>query len=675
MHNPFKQPLAHFRPNLSEPTYAFTRLVIPAIIIGIGSGLGAVAFRKMITFFTWFFFHAFHNWASPIAPFNTILAPVLGALIFGPMIWKWAREARGHGVPEVMEAVALKGGRIRPVVAVVKSLASSIDIGSGGAIGREGPIAQIGSALGSTLGQAFKLPPRYLRLLVVAGASGGISATFNAPIAGALFGMEVILHEFTAESFAAVGIGAVVADMVSIPFLGTKPFFVLPATVGTLSPWALVGFAVVGLIAALIGTGFTSGLYKLEDLFNEWKFHEAFKPAAGAVLLGILIALVPNVRGLGYGVMAQAFELHYSLGILVLLLFGKFLASVLTLGSGGSGGIFTPTLFMGAMLGGALGIIFHHMAPGLAGSPAAYALVGTAAVFSASARAPITAVIIVMEMSQNYTLAIPLLLSTLIATHFADMLLRDSIYTLKLVRRGVRIFQQTQIDVLQQMTVKEAMTTAVPVISPDEPVAQVAQMMSSQHWSALPVAQGDKLIGIVTVGDLERVPAEPPQPLPISTVTVNEVIVAYPDESLRDALMRMSRSGVGQLLVVDPEMPTRFMGILRRVDVISAIERQTGTTEMPKESWGDTPTVPGGTFYTLRVPMHSPNVHQTLKDLSFPAGVIVVAIRRGKSTIVPRGNTEIMPDDQVLLYLSRPELKVEVNRFMGIDTAPLPSSP
>jgi CIC family chloride channel protein len=642
---------SRFRPLLRAPANEVFRLALPVVIVGVGSGLGAVAFRHLIELFTQLFFHDFARWTTFAYPFNIVAIPALGALLFGPMIFLWAREARGHGVPEVMEAVALRGGRIRPVVAVVKSLASSINIGSGGSVGREGPIAQIGSALGSTLGQVLKLQPRYLRLLVAAGAAGGISATFNAPIAGAIFAMEVILREFTPEAVASTGLAAVLADVTALPFLGSKPFFLLPAGVGLHSPYELLLFVALGLTAAVVGTTFTRFLYALEDLFNAWRLSEAIKPALGAVLLGVLIAALPPVRGLGYSVMAQVFEGHLGLGRVAVYLGGKFLATSLTLGSGGSGGIFTPTLYLGTMLGDVVGVLGHMLWPGTVGPAAGYALVGAAAVFAAASRAPITAVIIVMEMSQNYVLAIPLVLATVVATRTSDFLLPDSIYTLKLVRRGVRLFQHRPVDVLEQVTVRQAMVTGVASVAPDAAIAEATHRLMAERRTAMPVEQGGRLMGIVTVSDLERAHETNAEAATVADVMVSDVVVAYPDEPIREAVRRLNRSEVGQLLVVEPERPDRMIGLLRRVDVVKALEVKLG--DAPAQD--APPPLPAegrdGAFVRVVVPERARVARKELKDVRFPAGVVVVSVTRGERTLVPNGGTVIMPDDQLLLYV------------------------
>ncbi len=324
-----------------------TGLVALAVSVGAGAGLGAVAFRELILLVTRAFtgtddYSAAGNAPNPLLPrlgvWFVVLAPVIGGMIYGPLVDRFAREARGHGVPEVMFAVAERGGRIRPQVAVVKSLASALCIGSGGSVGREGPIVQIGSALGSALGQATRLPKLRLRILVACGAAGGISATFNAPIAGVLFALELILQDFAAESFGVVVLASVTAAVIGRAAFGSAPFLSLPGF-ELASYWEYFLYAALGVLAAMVGIAFIRVLYATEDLFDRlWRGPEWLRPAAGGLLLGLLLLALPEMYGVGYPVLEHAIRGHYALAFLAVLLGGKIAATSLTIGIGGSGG-------------------------------------------------------------------------------------------------------------------------------------------------------------------------------------------------------------------------------------------------------------------------------------------------------------------------------------------------
>jgi CIC family chloride channel protein len=444
-------------------------LLAIALVVGAGSGLGAVAFRYLIYFVTWLAtghvqFGQQGRVPSAHLPWLGlaffIVIPVIGGLIYGPLIYKYAREARGHGVPEVMIAVADEGGRIRPQVAAVKSVASAICIGVGGSVGREGPIVQIGSALASSLGQWVKMPENRLRILVACGAAGGIAATFNAPITGVFFGVEIILRELSVEAVFTVMLSAMVADLVSRQFLGDAPFLSgLPAGISLHHLTTYLLIAGLAVIAALIGLSFAKVLYATEDLCDRlWKNRpEWARPAVGGILLGLLLLALPQMYGVGYPVLYKAVGGSYALWFLIILAAGKIIACSLTIGIGGSGGVFAPSLFIGATSGMAFGEITRHAIGPAAGQPALYAVVAMGAVFASAARAPLTAVASVVEMTGDFTLTLPVMLAVAIATATSRGLSYGTIYTTKLLRRGIDIDRTPSADPFEDLTAADAM--------------------------------------------------------------------------------------------------------------------------------------------------------------------------------------------------------------------------
>lgn len=480
-----------------------TGLLVLALLVGLATGAGAVAFRYLIVVFTYVFTGTADYAATPGAPHGwlgwgrwfLVLTPVLAGLLYGPLVQRFAREARGHGVPEVMVAVARNGGRIPAKVAVVKSLASALCIGGGGSVGREGPIVQIGAALGSSLGQLTRVAEDRQRLLVACGAAGGIAATFNAPLAGVVFAMELVLRDFAARSFGMVVVSAVTASVVGRGFLGSQAFLDLPGfTVDHLLAYGL--FALLGVVGACTGVLFTRVLYAIEDLCDwAWRGPEWLRPAVGGVLLGLLLLAVPQMYGVGYPVLTNAVEGRYVIGFLVLLLLAKIVATSLTIGIGGSGGVFAPSLFIGAALGAAFGQTAAVVAPGLAGAPGAYALVGMAAVFAGAARAPITAVLIVFEITGEYSLILPLMFAVVLSTGISHLLTRDSIYTAKLRRRGVDIDAAAP-SWAAGRAIRSLQLVVPVVLHVDTPVPQAADALAGA--SALPVVDDDGYLGVVT---------------------------------------------------------------------------------------------------------------------------------------------------------------------------------
>ncbi|WP_033288084.1 chloride channel protein [Amycolatopsis jejuensis] len=519
-------------------------LVGLAVLIGAGAGLGAVVFRWLITEFT----HVFsgqadyaaagrvaHPWFPALGPWFLLLAPVVAGLVYGPLVYRFAPEARGHGVPEVMVAVAERGGRIPVQVSVVKALASALTIGSGGSVGREGPIVQIGSALGSALGRWVRLPESRLRVLVACGAAGGIAATFNAPLAGPFFAMELILRDFAAESFGAVVLASVTASVVGRAVFGNTPFLDLPLF--TLrNPVEYLLFVVLGLLVGACGVLFTRVLYWIEDLCDRvWRGPEWLRPAAGGVLLGGLLLVLPQMYGVGYPVLQNAVEGRYVLGFLLVLLAGKIVATSLTIGIGGSGGVFAPSLFIGAMAGTAFGIGVRAWLPSLTASPGVYGLIGMGAAFAGAARAPITAVIVLFELTGQYTVILPMLTAIVIATATSRVLSRDTIYTLKLRRRGIDLDKHPAAQRLADTTVS-AVTEPLPEPLPAAlELERAASALAISGHGILPVVDDEgRYQGCVTARAVAEAVADDHEG-PVGDLTELPPLVTC-DSTLADAL-------------------------------------------------------------------------------------------------------------------------------------------
>lgn len=485
-------------------------LIALSLVVGAAAGLGAIAFRWLIESATLFFSghadysavtdHAPHPWVPWLGGLFVVLAPAVGGLIYGPIIHRWAREARGHGVPEVMYAISKRGGRIPVKVAFVKAFASAITIGSGGSVGREGPIVQIGSALGSSLARAVRLNESQVRLLVACGAAGGIAATFNAPIAGVFFAMELLLVSFAARTFAAVVLSSVTASVIARAVLGDEAFLVLPEF-HVAHVWEYGMYALLGLVAALVAVGFTKALYWFEDAADRiWKGPEWLRPGVGGLLLGLLLLAIPQMYGVGYPVLENAVMGGYVIGFLVLLLLAKIVATSLTIAIGGSGGVFAPSLFLGAMLGAAFGQSLDAILPDAGLTPGAYALVGMAAVFAGASRAPITAVIILFELTGEYTIILPLLLAVVVSTMLSSHVSKDSIYTAKLRRRGVDLTRRPGAAALAGVSVESLMRTAPRTVSTRMSATEaVGRLLKSGRKSLPVVTEHGEYVGVVTL--------------------------------------------------------------------------------------------------------------------------------------------------------------------------------
>jgi CIC family chloride channel protein len=549
--------------------------LILAVIVGVVAGLGAVAFRWLITHFQSFFFDRGGQLLSFLGDYYVIIVPAVGGLFVGLLVYYFAREAKGHGVPEVMEAVALKGGHIRPRVSVVKALASSICIGSGGSAGREGPIVQIGASFGSAIGQWLKLPDEMVKVLVACGAAGGISATFNAPIAGIFFALEIILGRVVTRRFAYVVVSAVVADFLAQAFLGNVRAFPIPAF-SIVSPWEFLFYIMLGVLAGLAAVAFTYVLYRFESLFDSFKLPEYLKPALGGLAVGAIGLYNSNLFGVGYGGISLALSGEIVLGTLLLLFVLKIMATSLTLGSGGSGGVFAPSLFIGATLGMAVGTFLGSVFPSITAPAGAYGVAGMAAVFAGAARAPFSAILIIFEMTGDYAIMLPLMISVVISTLLSRTLKRETIYTLKLLRRGVDIEQEEVSDVMRTITVKEAMTREFPSVPATMRVSQLlSQFHKTGHHGFPVVDKNGYLVGIVTQTDVERHlgTSSGENRQTVGDIAARSPFVAYPDQTL-DRVLASAEEEYGRIPVVSRENKRQLLGVLRRHDIIRAYRRK-----------------------------------------------------------------------------------------------------
>jgi CIC family chloride channel protein len=553
-------------------------LLIFSILVGALTGVGGFLFTRLIQFFTHLFFSqnsSFGSWKH----LSVIFIPALGGLLVGPLVTYLAPEAKGHGVPEVMYAVARLKGKIRPVVALVKAIASSICIGSGGSAGKEGPIVQIGSGIGSSIAQVFKFSPEFTKVLVACGTAGGISATFGTPIAGVMFAMEVILNDFAARAFTMVVISSVTASVVAGASLGKHAFFNAPGY-ELVSSWELLFYAILGVLAAVVARLFVKVLYGLEDFFDKLSIPRPLKPALGGLALGLLGFFLPQIFGTGHEVTEAALWQKLSVVLLILLMFGKILATSLTLGSGGSGGVFSPSLFIGAMFGGSLGRFFNYLFPTITAGYGAYSMVGMAAVFAGATHAPITAILILFEMTGDYRIILPVMVATVISTLFASALSRETIYTIKLLRRGVDLAADQEAGVLTKYHVSDIMSFPVESIVESIPLSEMVEKLSSTRHSGFPVVnEKEDLVGIITHEEIyESIPFHEELGKVVRVLDVMRLspTVAFPEERLDQAVQKLNQSGIDRLPVVLKENPKKLVGIFTHADILKAYRRLLG---------------------------------------------------------------------------------------------------
>jgi CIC family chloride channel protein len=580
-------------------------MMVLAVVVGAGTGLAAVFFIRLISFIHNFSYTGADNLRPSLGHWWFVIIPVAGALIGGPIIAYFSPEAKGHGIPEVMQALILHGGRIRPRVALAKIFASALCIGTGGSAGREGPIVQVGSTLGSITGQWLGLSNERLKNLVACGAAAGIAATFNAPIAGVVFAAEVLLGGLEMAVFGNVVISAVSAAVVSQIFLGARPAFEVPHYI-LHSPWEIILYVILGVAAALVGIMFIKVLDSAENIFDHWHFPTLFKPAVGALLLGLLaygyphvssmvsvygsetrlgmplINNIPHIYGSGFEFLDQVLQGQASFWLLALLIILKPLATSFTLGSGNSGGVLAPSLFTGAMLGGAFGHLVSAVFPGLGSEVGAYALVGMAAVFAATARAPLTSILIVFEMSNDYRIILPLMAASMVASSVAAWLHPESIYTLKLRKRGISFQTGKYLDVMQGMMIDEMMARNPITMKSSQRVAELFTAFQETHLRGFPVQDdAGNLYGIVTIQDLERtiqqLERDKGRQLSLKDVKVGDVasidpVTVFPDEPIWSAIHKMAPRDLERLPVVSRLDPKKMVGLISRSDILRAYD-------------------------------------------------------------------------------------------------------
>jgi CIC family chloride channel protein len=571
------------RAHLSENTF----MILIAIIIGVIAGYAAVGIRFLIEEFSHLSYSGNGSVLENIT--NTpwyllILVPTIGGAIVGPLIYFFAPEAKGHGVPEVMQAILLKGGKIRPRVAAIKALASAITIGTGGSVGREGPIIQIGSSIGSTVGQLFKVPQKKLKTLVACGAAAGIAAAFNAPIAGALFAVEIILMDFAVAQFSPIVISAVMATVISHSYEGNLAAFSVPAYEYA-SPYELGFYFILGAASGIVSYLFIKILYFSEDFFDEkLNIPEYLKPIIGGLAIGVMAIAFPQIMGVGYDSINNALHGDMIWYVAFGLVFLKIIATSLTLGSGGSGGIFAPSLFMGAMLGYFLGDLANQFFPDITAGPGAYALVAMGGLVAGTTRAPITAIIIVFELTYDYEIILPLMITSIVSLIVSTYLSRESIYTLKLLLRGISIKEGTEINVMESISVKDVYDKDFTSIEITENFNKVVNTVLSGKGVEFPVVnKNNNIVGIISMNDLKELLFEKDalNSLLIAGDLANtDFEVLTHEDNCKRALEIMRVHEFEGIPIVEAFNSKKIIGMLWRKDIQDAYQKEINKIEL-----------------------------------------------------------------------------------------------
>ncbi len=633
--------------------------VILAAIIGVIGGYGAIGFRYLIYFFQGLFVSQGENLIHSLEmlPWYTkVIIPPLGGLVVGPLIYFLAREAKGHGVPEVMEAIVLHGGRIRPRVVFVKALASAITLGTGGSVGREGPIVQIGSAMGSTIGQLLKFSQQRIKTLVACGAAAGIAATFNAPIAGVFFSVEIILGNFAINTFSPIVVSSVLATVISHYYLGNTPAFTIPSYM-LKSVWEFPLYLVLGVIIAGVGLIFMRSIVWMEKGFDHLRIPEYLKASVGVIPLGILLCWFPHIYGNGYETIGLAMAGSISFGMLLLLIPVKVFATSLTLGSGGSGGIFAPSIFIGAVTGGAFGHIVNVLWPSCTATSGAYALVGMAALVGCVTHAPVTSIIILFELTGDYQIILPLMFACIIATLITSNSYKDSIYTAKLSNRGIDLTVGLESTIMKQHIVRDVMHIDNITIDPTMPFENLFNhILNSKSEHFFVVGLDGMYLGEICLHRVSQIMRN--EGLKSKRRALDVMNPSFPtvepDHSLMHCVRVFGIHDVDELPVVDPETG-KFVGVIKNSDIFALYRREVlrqGSlglrfiTKTEDETRNDFVNIPENYVVQL-LSVTGKLANKSVKDLGLRQkyNVHIVAVRSASSSDLP---AEIPSPDRIL---------------------------
>jgi chloride channel protein, CIC family len=570
------------RDELGDFTTTTRVIFLSAVAVAIGalSAFVALALLRLIGLFTNLLF--FHRWASSlVSPAGNhlgaleILVPILGGVIVGLMARYGSERIRGHGIPEAIEAILIQGSRVQPRLAFLKPLSSAISIGSGGPFGAEGPIIMTGGAFGSMFAQFMHLSSAERKTLLVAGAAGGMSATFASPIAATLLAVELLLFEWQPRSFIPVALSSATAAAVRRYIIGLGPLFPVAAHPAFIGPKGLLGCLLVGLMAGVLSALLTIAVYASEDAFRKLPIHWMWWPAIGGLVVGVGGLIFPQALGVGYDVIGNIVSLQLPMGMLLGILLVKCVIWAVSLGSGTSGGVLAPLLMMGGALGGLEAMFLPYEGIGF------WPLISMGAVLGGTMRSPFTGVIFVLELTHDLNVLLPLILAVTIAHGFTVLTMKRSILTEKVSRRGYHLSREYAVDPLEVLFVREVMRTKIAALPASTLVKELKTAISSTHRGSqrlFPVV-GDhaELVGVLNAEDIQKYTEDEnfqKSYLRLSDVVRPHPVLAYPDEPLTAVVNRMAETGLNSFVVVEPTDPRKLLGLVSLQDLLKARVRR-----------------------------------------------------------------------------------------------------
>lgn len=635
-------------------SHALAFPILLALLTGAVTSFTAVLYIKLIDLFEKFYFGWFAASLHLRGPFAAIFIPAFGGLFAGIWLCKVVPQAKGSSVPEVLKAIIAGKSRIHPLVVPGKIIGTALSLGSGTAVGREGPIVQVGSAIGSNVGTFFRLSESRIRNLIACGAAAGIATVFNAPITGVMYSLEIILRDFGAKTLPTVAIAAVISSVICKFFLGSTPAFHTPSF-GLQNPGELFYYFLLGILSGLTALFFNYSLHKTTQLFSRSKFPDWLKPAIGGLLIGVMGYFCAENLGTGFNIIEQVLQGGFGWKFLLLLVLSKILGSSISLGSNNPGGLFGPTLFIGAMLGGAMGHLLQHHA-GFPVAPAgAYALAAMAAVFAGSAHAPMTAMFLIFELTDNYHMILPVMTAVVVSTSISQWLHRDSMDDIELKHQGLSIDMLEEGRTLGVLEVRDAMSRQFEIIPPELSIKQILDRAEKSR--NLIVMKNKELLGVITWEQIQH------EMLDEDFTIVNAADLAmpfmaycYPEESLGEAGRIMMAHGVTHLPVVEASDIHKVVGIIKSDDVFSAYTKLASQRSDIDSKLDAVHSSEETLALRFSVSPTATVIGKSIKEVNLPESAVLTSLTRKNTSCIVRGNTVFLPKDKIWAVVEKKDL-------------------
>lgn len=667
------------------------KLLVLSFIVGIATSIGVWMFREGIDFFQRTFrdplLVSLSSVSAPLAVVAIVPVLALAGLIVGFLKHRFVGEERLHGVAGIMESIGYSGGRLRYRLMPIKTALASFSLGAGASVGPEDPSVQIGTSIGSALGQWLHLSEQRVKLLVGAGAAGGIAAVFGAPIAGVFFALEVILGDFSTSAFGVVVLTAVIASAVTQAIdLGGITFTRAATPELGISAYALGGlqeiplYVLLGIIVAPISAVFIRTLYWQHDLWHHMKLPQPLKTALAGVVVGGIAIFLPHIMGTGRETLNNLLNgntAEFSLVLLIALVAGKIIGTTVSLGGGFVGGMFAPSLFVGAAAGRAFGQILVAIAPGALGAnPAAFAIAGMAAAMAGIIRAPITAMILLFELTGDYRLILPIMLTTAVSLIVVEKLAPQGLYHFGLARKGIRLVQGRDIDLMQAITVHEVMTKKPQTVPASLLVSELPGEFDKHNSHGLVVVDDQGLLyGVVTLQDFARASSNT-DGRTVGEICTRDVFTVTPRTSVADALRLLSARNLGRLPVVESDNSRKVVGLLRRHDVVRAYDlamrRKQEAARVAEQIRLE--ALSSAHILELHVQPNTRADGNVIRELPWPAGCVVAAVRRQGKVIIPRGDTMLRAGDRLTIVTMAEDLPELAKLVSEPNSTPTPAA-